>query len=492
VAGRQTEDPLSPPCVYSFRGDNGGVTYQGVSKDEVKIVFYYDASIFTPTARGQDTTPSSTMVDVDAPPKRGEVGIITVTRAWEKYFNDRYQLYGRRAHFFIYFGTAGTPTAQTRQADAAQAYAQAHPFATLSYASLGGGGDVYTNFMARHGVMNFGSVQGRSESFFNQYPRLAWGYPPAIEEAAKGYIDFVCKQLVPYNPTFAGRGIDTTHGRKFGMLTTEDSGFPGVQLYYRIVKAGVQKCGANIVAEETYPTNGYTIDNGNAPDYAIKNMQAFQAAHATTILWPTGVEIKQSTEATHIQYFPEWVIAGDGQQDGTTYGQRQDQQQWAHAVILSNQVKVGLIEQELCYQAYRSVDSDTPTSDVSNFACPQYNDLRQLFTGIQVAGPKLGPSSMDKGYHAIPSVASGDPRVPACFYETDDYTCVKDGVIEWWDANAIAPNNTNPGCWKMAEGGKRYIFGSLPARESTQTRLGPNDPCNGYETVEDINPYPPT
>src|SRR4051812_34404981 len=30
----QTEDPLSPPCVADFQGDNGGATYQGVDGGE--------------------------------------------------------------------------------------------------------------------------------------------------------------------------------------------------------------------------------------------------------------------------------------------------------------------------------------------------------------------------------------------------------------------------------------------------------------------------
>src|SRR5438105_12253704 len=32
---RQTEDPTSPPCVPFFEGDNFGVTYQGVTKNEI-------------------------------------------------------------------------------------------------------------------------------------------------------------------------------------------------------------------------------------------------------------------------------------------------------------------------------------------------------------------------------------------------------------------------------------------------------------------------
>lgn len=35
---RQTEDPLSPPCVAFFEGDNGGATARGVTRDEATVV----------------------------------------------------------------------------------------------------------------------------------------------------------------------------------------------------------------------------------------------------------------------------------------------------------------------------------------------------------------------------------------------------------------------------------------------------------------------
>ncbi|HEX9766736.1 MAG TPA: hypothetical protein VGA36_08225 [Nitriliruptorales bacterium] len=39
---RQTSDPLAPPCVAHFEGDNGGATYRGVEAGEVRIVIYTD------------------------------------------------------------------------------------------------------------------------------------------------------------------------------------------------------------------------------------------------------------------------------------------------------------------------------------------------------------------------------------------------------------------------------------------------------------------
>ena len=87
---------------------------------------------------------------------------------------------------------------------------------------------------------------------------------------------------------------------------------------------------------------------------------------------------------------------------------------WNHAVVVSNVTKKGPADQELCFLAHREADQDTPKNDVLNYACDFYDDIFQLFIGIQAAGPRLGPTSVDKGYHAIPHIASSDPAVPAC------------------------------------------------------------------------------
>src|SRR5687768_2178126 len=39
---RQSEDPLAPPCVPFFEGDNYGDTAQGVTREEITVVVYVD------------------------------------------------------------------------------------------------------------------------------------------------------------------------------------------------------------------------------------------------------------------------------------------------------------------------------------------------------------------------------------------------------------------------------------------------------------------
>jgi len=80
-------------------------------------------------------------------------------------------------------------------------------------------------------------------------------------------------------------------------------------------------------------------------------------------------------------------------------------------------------------------------------------------------------------YRAIPSVRSADARIPACFYEPKDFTCVKDATVQWWDPAGRDPESTRPGCMRLVEAGKRYPPDTWPT-EDVISRRTPNDPCN--------------
>ena len=480
---RQTEDPLSPPCVANFTGDNGGATYQGISGDEIKIVVYDDGGITsTPTPRGQDTGPTDTLKDMDSPASTPDHFLEISMRGWQRYFNERYQLYGRRAHFFIYYGGSDR-TQQGRQADAAAVYAQLKPFAAISLANFSGGADSFIRYLAQRNVLNFGSAQGRAGSFFQEYPARIWGYPPSLEQQAENWVTAVCTKFQPYPSGFAGTSDgEALNGkpRKFGLLTTSDPNYPSLAQFRTVVKLRLKAvCGLEPAVEKTYPVNNFAADGGTSPQTAINNMAAFKQAGVTTILWPGGSEPQHSNAAESLGYLPEWILAGDGSSDATSYAVRQNKAAWAHAVVVTFQVKVLADNtQQVCYQAFREADTTAQDQDAQS-ACGVYNDLRQLITGIQVAGPKLGPSSIDRGFHAIPQIASKDPRLPACFYDPGDYTCVKDGVIEWFNPNGAAGDQFS-GCWMMVQGGKRSITGKWSVGRYEADINPSTDFCNTY------------
>jgi hypothetical protein len=217
-------------------------------------------------------------------------------------------------------------------------------------------------------------------------------------------------------------------------------------------------------------------------------MGQFQLSGVTTVLWPGGLNGNYGKAAAAAGYQPEWILVGDGLLDGN-YPVILSQNSASfdgHAIILSPEVLKPGLEQQICYQAYREVDKTTPRSDVG-YTCDWYVNLFQFMVGVQVAGPRLGPTSLDKGFHSIPQFQSGSPTVPACFYLPGDYTCVKDAQAEIWNASERPPGAREPGCWKAIEAGKRYLAGRWPPG-NTDAQIDGSEPCNGYSTSVRFNP----
>jgi hypothetical protein len=503
---RQTEDPLSPPCVAYFDGDNFGATYQGIEADEVRIVLYKDGAIGTVgTSRGQETCPKTTLVDlVNDPPTDDECHEIRMARLWQAYFNSRYQTYDRYVRFFVYFGTANSETSpETRRADAAEVYRRVRPFAVIDFSTFSGGGDSFVDTMAKRNVLNFGSFIGQDNRFFTRYPKLVWGFPPSLEIQSSQFSSVLCKKYVGRKVQHSGQydGDD----RKFGLVYTTDNGFETLRRVKDRVVADFEACGGSFAtAPGTFPRAGYAKDTTTSPRYAIETMQRFQSAGVTTIVWPGGHETHFSTAAKQLNYFPEWIVLGDGQTDnefaqqgyGGSHGN--DREVWQYAVVVSYQPQMPDPETDrICFLALREVDPNVPRQDALRTGCDMYDNLRQLFIGIQVAGPRLTPTTIDRGFHAIPAIASPSLQIPACYYEPDDYTCIKDFIIGRWDPNGRVnrqdAGNTRPGCYRVV-GSQRIILADVRPGDPMEGYDPARDPCNGFGTSlqQSIGPPNPT
>jgi hypothetical protein len=493
VGGRQTEDFLSPTCVPFFIGENGGATYQGVTATEVRVIMYFSPFGTLNTSQGTSTPPYNKIIDVDKPPSSNEHPAIHSMRAWQKFFNKRYASYHRKVHVFVQFGSYDSRNVQTagsQAQDAALAYNKYHPFAVVNYSSFGNG-NFYNTYMAEHGVLNFGSVAGRSASVYKHANGKQWGFKPPIEYSAAQYANFVCNSIVNKPVSDAAGTVAAQVGkpRKFGFLYTTDPAFEGMTdqalLSMELIK---KQCGISYITK-TYDHNSYSVDNERTPDYAVQIALDFQTAGVTTILWPAGYEDKISAAMNPLNYYPEFVLGDDDQHASNNGESFQNQKVWAHAWIVTSQVYDPPPNKRICAIEYRTVDPGAPSSDVQNFACDYYNDLRQLWTGIQVAGPVLTPQTLDQGFHAIPIVESTDPRLPTCFYLPNDYTCVKDSTIEHWDGAAQSEGSRNPGCWRMVRDGKRYLPGKFPKTNLMQMK-NPKDTCNNFSQAANLSLAP--
>jgi len=484
---RQTEDPLSPPCVAHFEGDNFGATYLGVTGDEIVVLIYTDSSIAdSVTSRGAEERPKDRYYDLVAdPPREDDHLIVRGLRALQNHFNIRYQTYERRARFVVYFEDVGV-SPESRIADAKKNLRDVDPFAVLAY-TRDGFQEEYVSTIADAGRLNFGTFLSRPTDFYQRYPGLIWSVQPSIEQQAAIFVDYACTKVVAYPVSFSGNEADQGRERVLGLLRADDVQAPEISQFSAVVKEGIEACGGTFAHTGTYPvTNSSTgvrqSDGQNNETHAQANMAQFQASGVTTLIWPQGYETTHTKAGARIGYRPEWVIAGDQQIEGYQTGGFQDQSSFdGHAWVVTPNTLAGDVAESDCFRAYLEGNPNLVEQDIE-FLCQirtYYDDLRMLFTGIQVAGPRLTLATIDQGLHAIPPVASTDPAVPTCFFNPGDYTCIKDAAAAWWDGGAENPYATQPGCWRFAEGGLRHFAGNWPPGDVLEQRA-PDDPCSGF------------
>lgn len=488
---RQTEDPLSPPCVGFYNGDNGGATYTGVTRDEVTVLYYLDGggTDYT-TSAGPQNIPTSTYVDLGTDPGTGDGIWPPMLRIAQTDFNARYQTYNRRVHFWIYFDATAASSSSTpteRRQDAIDNWQKLHPFAVIAYPQFDS--QDYLDVMASHGVLslsgskefNYGSI-GAPSSYFQKYPGILWSFEPSIDYRAEMFAHLICAEVAGRQVQFSGNVTDIGKKRVLGLLVSQFPSYPEQQEYAVDVKNDLPKCGAHV----DYYGNKYDVSGAGEQVNATNQMATFQSDGVTTIIDP-GQGVWESRGAASLHYYPEWIVGGDGLADATLNGSLQDQTVWKNAWLMTTFVRRGPNPtDDPCVQSALEADPGASVNDVLQYYCPLYDSTRQLFTAIQVAGPHLDPAQVDQGFHAIPKISSSNNRVPACFYYSGDYTCVKDAALEWWDPAGNDPEYGSTsgsgasGCWRMVEGGARYLD-NWPDRELSSAKKQLNDACNGQD-----------
>jgi hypothetical protein len=471
---------LSPPCVAHFSGDNFGATYQGVTRDEIRVLMYMNGGVYAGNSRGQTNMPPGTYWDLAQPAAEDDPLFVVLLRAYQRYFNERYQTYGRFVHFYVRFSTASGHSAESRSAEAANDFKTVKPAAVVLYTSQFAA--EYIKQMARNGVIAFlgngggGGIVAATEraETFRRYAPLLWGYYPSVEQRARVFVSYLCTKVVPHPVSFSGNSADAGKPRRLGILH-EGSPMRADRIAFgRLVKQGVEACGGQWAAEGS-------ISDTVEPEAAARgsnDMALFIRNGVTTIIRAGGhTDCCHARAASAANYYPEWIVPGDGLSDQNLNSQIQDAAQWTHARAVSQYHLGAPIEEQHCFIAAREADPSLARIDVKNWSCGFYPGLRMLFTGIQVAGPRFTPASLDRGYHAIPDIRSTDPRVPSCYYEPGDYTCVKDAVAEWWDPSGEDPGSGARGCWRVMEGGRRYTAGTWKP-DNVDAQRSPSDPCN--------------
>jgi len=483
---RQTEDPLSPPCVPFWDHDNGGSTWNGVTKDEIKVVLYNDLGLDGDL--NKPWRPSD-----EAPDHQSDYQtsyLVRTIKAQLRYFQKRYQTYGRTVKLYAQKSQSRlSTTCPQRRGDASRTWTEHSPFASVHF---GDGGQCYMEELAtEYKVPSFGLNSDVKRGRYERHRPYIWGFFPDQESEAAWSASFVCKKLAGRPAKFAYGEDLKAKQRTFGMIypRVSDRGPESAELAQLFIKYVKAECGLDLTKP---PHKVKTIINSGAQD-AGAYMSEFKRDGITTVICycvPVQTELTVPTyqnTATSLDYYPEWYWDHASRMFraiwNQTYGDKSGRQR---GFGVSQHWRQPAFREQYHYQAYLQEEPGTVPNTRFNFDI--YHLFLNLFQAIQAAGPTLTPDSVEKGMFTFNYLQRNNPYVPTGGYGAygpdaiGTYTFIDTGMGWWWDPEGTPPGGTTgEGCLRVIREGLRFYPGEWPAGDDDLFRRS-GDPCTQDDT----------
>ena len=455
-----------PVCVAVWKegADNGGATYQGVTKDSIDVVVLVPNEQQLAGAQpGQSPVNHAT----------GETG--TVTNAFKDTFaafeHSAHETYGRKINLVFVTSTGDDETAQ--RADAVSVKAK-KPFAVIdgTYTSE----PVFGTELAAAKVPVFANTTSL-EATLKQAP-YRWAQTD-VNAGAMNAAEFMGKQLAGKKAEHAGDTAMHNQTRKFGVIYADP--VTDTNLFNKTAaKYGVKFAPGAMIS---YPATDDPFGNPTvAQEQAPVDIAKFKSAGVTTILLLADSAMTKGllSQATANDYHPEWIIGSFQYNDLGFFSRQYDQDQFAHAFGISN-LPPG-VKEDVAPTANPALDAvqwywgkDRGTSSVLHG-----NLIDKFMRGIAYAGPKLTAQTLQQGLFAAPAyggsasdsvytIRQGFGRTDGLPY--DEYLPGnKDYTAAWWDPDTVGPPLTNLGLpggkgtlWYL-NGAQRYYAGHWPTK----------------------------
>ncbi len=435
----------APPCVYPV-SDNGGATYQGVTKDTIKVVVYDPQS---------DPAVDALLRSVGAADTREQ--LIETYRGRLNLFNTYYETYGRRVVLEIVEASGPTDDDAAARADAIKVATQMKPFAVF------GGPSPFVDELARRQIICITQSQ-RPNTYFTDRAPFVWGTQMSSSQVFFHLAEYIGKRLRG-NAIHAGDEAYRSQPRKFGIVfsdTAEQVYRPGIEYLERELK----KYGVTLADKVAYEP-----DINTAQEQARTIVARLKDKGITSILFSGDglAPIFFTQEATSQSWFPEWVLSGGSLVDTNFLGRTYDQRQWSHAFGISQlwiRPPKPVVEPYYQYVWHHG----RPPPAVTTYEI-LYQEPLVLFTGIHMAGANLNPNTFRDGLFSYPPSGVGTiTQLQRSFgnhgiWPQPDYTGFDSVAEVWWDpkARGAAEQGTvADGMFRFVDGGKRYTPGQWP------------------------------
>ena len=432
------------PCVKSWKdgADNGGATAQGVTKDSVKVVMLYLDPLPANIQAQKNVVNAAT----------GQAGSQTASILdTSKVYETVYETWGRKPDF-VFVQASGTDEASQR-ADAVKIAAM-KPFAVMQ--SYGAGGTAFEAAIVHKVPVLIGLAN-------------CCGFIPQTElsrPVAENAAEWIGKALVGGKAQWAGDDSLKSKPRVFGVVAP--TGPAGIDP--KIFASAFAKRGGKVAASVTYDSGtNLVMPPPESVDLAPSLIAKLKASGVTTVVDfadGLGMNPALTKAATQQSYFPEWVVTGNGFHDLDLLARNADQQQWAHAfglLFFAPYVDVPKDQQTTPFQWYWGKNEGTTSGGATSL-------MTNLYTGLQLAGPKLTAKSFEQGlvdrYPPSGGAFSGEITTLEQSWAKFGTAPARGSALGWWSPDTVGPSQVvttvGPGKYMFLNGGKRYTGGKFP------------------------------
>ena len=470
-------DFFAAECYAPFTGDNGGATAQGVTADEINVVYYIGIaqdpiiSYVTDAIKNDDTNAQyeETMRNV------------------VQYFESYYETYGRKVKLTVVEGTGYATDEVAARADAVHIAEDIKPFMVWGGPALT---NAFADELAAHDIMCISCTPAQPPQWYVERDPNVWGIDGGAEQKQVHVLEYVKKQLIGKKATHAGPDF-VDKDRTFGYLNLETSA-TSKELADSFA-AGMSDAGAPLAEVVSYALDPATIQQS-----ASQAIAKFKAAGVTTVIFNGDpVAPREFTkEATAQGYSPEWVIAAATLTDLNAFARTYDQAQWQHAFGVSTLSARLLPDVSGYYRLYKWFTGvEAPANDSVGVIAPS---PAVFYAALQGVGPNLTHETWKNSLFALaasvravsaPSLSWGDKGI----WPQPDYLGIDDATAIWWDPTATGPDEIRrdgTGMYQFVDGGKRF----LPGEWGTDDKMfNPDGAVTLYTTAppgEEVKDYP--
>ncbi|MDQ1374613.1 MAG: hypothetical protein QOJ09_1951, partial [Actinomycetota bacterium] len=454
-----------PPCVAKFPAgaDNGGDTYQGVTRDTIKIVYFQEIPNAAVNAALAPQGLAATAEEIAA-----------MDKAAQTFIAKHYELYGRKIAWERVQGDCPqTPPDYDKCLAAAREVIKKKPFMVIWPTPLYA--TVFDEW-AKAGIVSIGGWHF-DDKFFTQ--RRPYRYDAFMDGTSSANLiaEYYCKKLAGKNADHAGAStfpgtaqtIRSTH-RRLGISVPEiEANVSTAQHVAELIK----KCdpGYDPIIS-TYESNIQT-----AEQQSQASTQKFISSKVTTVVCMCDpiAPVFGTKGFTQAGYFPEILSPGLGLLDYDKLGRLYNPQQMQHAFGPSHlRDEVPFHDSDAAIVWRDSGNTGDPCKSC-NLSWAYYALTAAMLQGT---GPILNPLNLEKA--VLTSKPNGgweasnhDPHVIMSKFGPGDYTALQDAREVYWDPNAISKIDGQPGAYVSIGGGRRWENGTWPGGLSSEIPVRP-------------------